>query len=54
MIPMGRLGAADELASSAAFFASDESGFITGIESPVDGGAASKQADNAEAGESAS
>jgi NAD(P)-dependent dehydrogenase (short-subunit alcohol dehydrogenase family) len=42
MIPMGRLGAADELASAAVFLASDESSFITGIDLPVDGGTASK------------
>ena len=43
MIPMGRLGAADELASAAAvFLASDESSFITGIDLPVDGGTISR------------
>ncbi len=41
MIPMGRLGTADELASTAVFLASDESGFITGIDLPVDGGTVS-------------
>jgi len=42
MIPMGRLGTADELASVALFLASDESSFITGIDLPLDGGTASK------------
>jgi NAD(P)-dependent dehydrogenase (short-subunit alcohol dehydrogenase family) len=42
MIPMGRLGAADEIASAAVFLASDESSFITGIDLPVDGGTASR------------
>jgi NAD(P)-dependent dehydrogenase (short-subunit alcohol dehydrogenase family) len=42
MIPMGRLGTADELASAATFLASDESSFITGIDLPVDGGTASR------------
>lgn len=41
MIPMGRLGTADELASAAVFLASDESRFITGIDLPVDGGTVS-------------
>jgi NAD(P)-dependent dehydrogenase (short-subunit alcohol dehydrogenase family) len=42
MIPMGRLGTADELASAAVFLASDQSSFITGIDLPVDGGTASR------------
>jgi NAD(P)-dependent dehydrogenase (short-subunit alcohol dehydrogenase family) len=42
MIPMGRLGTADELASAAVFLASEESSFITGIDLPVDGGTASR------------
>jgi NAD(P)-dependent dehydrogenase (short-subunit alcohol dehydrogenase family) len=42
MIPMGRLGTADELASAALFLASDESSFITGIDLPVDGGTVSR------------
>jgi NAD(P)-dependent dehydrogenase (short-subunit alcohol dehydrogenase family) len=42
MIPMGRLGTADEIASAAVFLASDESSFITGIDLPVDGGTASR------------
>ncbi|MBV8968697.1 MAG: SDR family oxidoreductase [Verrucomicrobia bacterium] len=42
MVPMGRLGTADEIASAAVFLASDESSFITGIDLPVDGGTASR------------
>jgi NAD(P)-dependent dehydrogenase (short-subunit alcohol dehydrogenase family) len=42
MIPMGRLGTADELASAAVFLASDQSSFITGIDLPVDGGTTSR------------
>jgi NAD(P)-dependent dehydrogenase (short-subunit alcohol dehydrogenase family) len=42
MVPMGRLGTVDELASAAVFLASDESSFITGIDLPVDGGTASR------------
>ena len=42
MIPMGRLGTADEIPSAAVFLASDKSSFITGIDLPVDGGTASR------------
>jgi NAD(P)-dependent dehydrogenase (short-subunit alcohol dehydrogenase family) len=42
MIPMGRLGTAEELASAAVFLASDESSFITRIDLPVDGGTVSR------------
>jgi NAD(P)-dependent dehydrogenase (short-subunit alcohol dehydrogenase family) len=42
MIPMGRLGTADELAAAALFLASDESSFVTGIDLPVDGGTVSR------------
>jgi NAD(P)-dependent dehydrogenase (short-subunit alcohol dehydrogenase family) len=42
MIPMGRLGTPDDIASAAVFLASDQSGFITGIDLPVDGGTASR------------
>jgi NAD(P)-dependent dehydrogenase (short-subunit alcohol dehydrogenase family) len=40
IVPMGRLGMPDEIAKAAAFLASEESSFITGIELFVDGGAA--------------
>jgi NAD(P)-dependent dehydrogenase (short-subunit alcohol dehydrogenase family) len=40
MIPLGRMGEADEIASAALFLASDESSFIAGIDLPVDGGMA--------------
>jgi len=42
MIPMGRLGTADEIASAAVFLAYEESSFITGIDLPVDGGTVSR------------
>jgi NAD(P)-dependent dehydrogenase (short-subunit alcohol dehydrogenase family) len=42
MIPMGRLGTADEIASAAVFLGSNESSFITGIDLPVDGGTTSR------------
>ena len=42
MIPMGRLGAADEIAAAAVFLACDESSFITGIDLSVDGGTVSR------------
>jgi NAD(P)-dependent dehydrogenase (short-subunit alcohol dehydrogenase family) len=38
MVPMGRIGKAEEIASAAVFLASDESSYITGIDLPVDGG----------------
>ena len=37
-VPMGRIGQADEIASVAAFLASDEAGYITGTGIVVDGG----------------
>ncbi|MET0635323.1 MAG: SDR family oxidoreductase [Chitinophagaceae bacterium] len=40
MVPMGRKGKPEEIASAALFLASPASGFITGIELPVDGGLA--------------
>jgi NAD(P)-dependent dehydrogenase (short-subunit alcohol dehydrogenase family) len=40
MIPMGRIGQSEEIATTALFLASDDSSFITGIELFVDGGAA--------------
>ena len=38
MIPMGRIGLAEEVAAAALFLASSESSYITGIDLPVDGG----------------
>jgi NAD(P)-dependent dehydrogenase (short-subunit alcohol dehydrogenase family) len=38
VIPMGRIGAADDIANATLFLASDEAGYITGIALPVDGG----------------
>ena len=39
-IPLGRMGNPDDVAKVVSFLASDDSSFITGIESFVDGGAA--------------
>lgn len=38
MIPLGRFPRASDLAWAAVFLASDESGFLTGVDIPVDGG----------------
>jgi len=40
VIPLGRIGKADEVAAAALFLASDESSFVAGIDLPVDGGMA--------------
>ena len=40
IVPIGRLGAPDEIAKAVVFLASDDSSFITGIELFVDGGLA--------------
>ncbi len=40
VIPLGRMGQADEVAAAALFLASDESSFVAGIDLPVDGGMA--------------
>ncbi len=37
-VPMGRMGTAWDVAKAAAFLASDDAGFITGVCLPVDGG----------------
>ena len=39
-VPLGRRGKPEEIASVVAFFASDESSYITGVELAVDGGMA--------------
>jgi NAD(P)-dependent dehydrogenase (short-subunit alcohol dehydrogenase family) len=38
-VPLGRMGTADDVAHAVLFLSSDEAGFITGVELPVDGGA---------------
>lgn len=38
MVPLGRLGQPEDVASVAAFLASDEASFISGIAMPIDGG----------------
>lgn len=40
LVPMGRLGRPEEIASVAVFLASDESSYVTGVDLAVDGGIA--------------
>jgi len=37
-VPLGRIGEPADIAAAAAFLASDDAAFITGINLPVDGG----------------
>jgi 2-keto-3-deoxy-L-fuconate dehydrogenase len=36
--PIGRMGKPEEVAALALFLCSDEAGFITGVDYPIDGG----------------
>jgi NAD(P)-dependent dehydrogenase (short-subunit alcohol dehydrogenase family) len=38
MVPIGRTGKPEKIASAAVFLASNESSYITGVDLPVDGG----------------
>jgi 3-oxoacyl-[acyl-carrier protein] reductase len=37
-VPLGRMSFPDDIASAAIFLASDEAGFISGVNLPIDGG----------------
>jgi NAD(P)-dependent dehydrogenase (short-subunit alcohol dehydrogenase family) len=37
-VPLGRLGQPEDIANVAAFLASDEAAFLSGIAVPIDGG----------------
>ena len=38
VIPLGRIGEADDIAFASLFLASDEAKYVTGVALPVDGG----------------
>jgi NAD(P)-dependent dehydrogenase (short-subunit alcohol dehydrogenase family) len=40
IVPLGRIGTAEEVAKAALFLASDDSSFVAGVELFVDGGSA--------------
>jgi NAD(P)-dependent dehydrogenase (short-subunit alcohol dehydrogenase family) len=40
IVPLGRIGTADEVAKAALFLGSDDSSFVAGVELFVDGGSA--------------
>ena len=40
LVPLGRIGASDEIAKAALFLASDDSSYVAGVELFVDGGSA--------------
>ena len=40
MVPLGHMGESEDIAEAALFLASSDSKFVTGIDLPIDGGAA--------------